>query len=296
MCQSESVYFILDSLLIDENHESSIFCVMNEKLDALKRILKSYEKALIAYCGGLDSAFLSYVARDVLQKRVITLTALSPSYPTYEIESAKQFLMEHDIEHIFIQSHELDNEAYKANTGDRCYHCKTELYDLCREEAQKRNITVILNGTNLDDLKDYRPGLKAAGEKYIQSPLVEAGFTKEDIRQCAKSLGLSVWNKPALACLSSRFPPGTEVTEERLQRIDRIESRLIELGFRQFRVRFHEPIARIEVSQEEFPRFLNNEVREDIIRICRENGFLHTALDLEGYKTGSVNQVLFQIK
>lgn len=269
---------------------------MNQKLEALREILKSYEKALIAYSGGLDSAFLAYVARDILQKRVITLTALSPSYPTYEIEAAKKFLTQHDIEHVFIASHELENEAYTANMGDRCYHCKTELYDLCQSEAQQRNISVILNGTNLDDLHDYRPGLKAAKEKYIQSPLVEAGFTKEDIRQCAKALGLSVWNKPALACLSSRFPPGIEVTEERLQRIDCIESRLIELGFRQFRVRFHEPIARIEVSQEELPRFLNVEVRQDIVKICRENGFLHTALDLEGYKTGSVNQSLFRIK
>lgn len=269
---------------------------MNEKLKTLELILKSYEKALIAYSGGIDSLFLLKVAHKILGKRVIALTAVSPSYPSYELESAQEAVKAIGVEHIIVSSHELEKNEYRENRGDRCYFCKSELYELCHKEAHKRDIPLVLNGTNLDDLGDYRPGLKAAEEKFIKSPLVEAGFTKSDIRQSAKELGMKEWNKPALACLSSRFPPGTEVTPERLARIDRIESGLMNLGFKQFRVRFHEPIARIEVHPDEMSQILNPETRTKVSHLCQENGFLYTALDLEGYKMGSVNQVLFQIK
>ncbi len=269
---------------------------MKEKLAALERILKSYEKALVAYSGGIDSLLLVKVASGILGKRVIALTAVSPSYPSYELDSARDAAKEIGVEHIVIDSHELEKKEYRENKGDRCYFCKTELYHICLKEAEKRDIPFVLNGTNLDDLGDYRPGLKAAEENRVKSPLVEAGFTKEDIRQCAKDLGLAAWAKPALACLSSRFPPGTEVTPERLARIDRIESGLRELGFRQFRVRFHEPIARLEVHPDEMSRFLNHENRLFASKLCKENGFLYVALDLDGYQQGSVNRVLFQIQ
>lgn len=268
---------------------------MNPKLAELRGILGGLENALIAYSGGVDSVFLAKVARESLGDRVIALTALSPSYPTYELEETKRMAREIGIEHVVVETRELENADYRANRGDRCYFCKTELYQVCAERAKQRGFQWILNGVNTDDLGDYRPGLKAADEWNVRSPLVEAGLSKKEIRDLSRELGLPTWNKQALACLSSRFPPGTEVTAERLRRVDRIETELLHLGFKNFRVRFHEPIARIEIGQDEFERFLNPEVREKIDRICRENGFLYSALDLAGYRTGSVNQVLFQI-
>ncbi len=269
---------------------------MNGKLSRLRDIFSKLDKALIAYSGGLDSLFLSKIAFDCLGERVIALTAVSPSFPSYELEGAVRSAKKIGIEHVIIESHELEREEYRANQGDRCYFCKTELYELCLQKANELGISTILNGTNQDDLGDYRPGLQAAHEKKIRSPLLEVGLTKTEIRELARQEGLEAWEKPALACLSSRFPPGTEVTEERLQRIDRIESELVRLGLKHFRVRFHEPIARIEVGSEEMEKFLDPQLRSLISKICHENGFLYASLDLEGYRTGSVNQVLFQIK
>jgi pyridinium-3,5-biscarboxylic acid mononucleotide sulfurtransferase len=271
------------------------FCVMTDKLAPLKTLLGGLENALIAYSGGVDSVFLAKVAFDVLGKRVKAVTALSPSYPTYELEETQAVARGIGIAHEILSTEELERPEYRANRGDRCYFCKSELYETLAKKAKAEGFRWILNGVNLDDLEDYRPGLKAAEEWKVRSPLVEAGLTKSEIRQLSRELGLKTWDKPALACLSSRFPPGTEVTEERLRRIDRIESALVGMGLRTVRVRFHEPIARIEVGPEEFERFLRPETREAVDRLCRENGFLYSALDLAGYKTGSVNQLLFQI-
>ncbi|HEX5037209.1 MAG TPA: ATP-dependent sacrificial sulfur transferase LarE [bacterium] len=268
---------------------------MTDKLERLGTLLGGLENALIAYSGGVDSVFLAKVAFDRLGKRVKAVTAISPSYPTYELEETQRLAREIGIEHEILRTEELDRPEYRANRGDRCYFCKTELYETMASKAREWGYRWLLNGVNVDDLGDYRPGLKAADENGVRSPLVEAGLTKAEIRELSKSLGLSTWNKPALACLSSRFPPGTEVTEERLGRIDRIESALVGMGFRTVRVRFHEPIARIEVGSEEFERFLDPDTRSRVDRLCRENGFLYSALDLAGYKMGSVNQVLFQI-
>lgn len=264
---------------------------MNPKLTRLHEILSSMGNALIAYSGGVDSVFLCRVARDCLPNRVIALTALSPSFPSYEWEGAKKIISEIGIPHIVVESHELGREGYRANLGNRCYYCKTELYELCWEKARELGYSVVLNGTNLDDLGDYRPGLKAADEGHIRSPLVEAGMTKSDIREFSRELGLPTWDKQALACLSSRFPPGTEVTEERLKRIDQIESGLSRMGFRKFRVRFHEPIARIEVGVEEMKKMLQPDIREAVHRLCCENGFLYATLDLAGYRMGSLHQI-----
>ncbi len=268
------------------------FCVMNVKLQALKDILGGLESALIAYSGGVDSVFLAKVAYDCLQNRVKAVTALSPSYPTYELEETKRIAREIGIDHVVVETKELENADYRANRGDRCYFCKTELYQVCGEKAKSWGFRWVLNGVNTDDLGDYRPGLKAAEEWQVRSPLVEAGLSKQEIRELSRKMGLSTWNKQALACLSSRFPPGTEVTEERLRRIDRIETELVRMGFKNFRVRFHEPIARIEIGQDEFERFLDAANREKIDRVCRDNGFLYAALDLGGYKTGNLNQLL----
>lgn len=266
-----------------------------EKLTRLRISLVRLENALVAYSGGVDSAFLAKIAFEALGSRVIALTSVSPSFPSYELEAAQELARAIGIRHILVKTYELEREGYRKNQGDRCYHCKTELYEVCWNKAQELGITTILNGTITDDLGDDRPGLQAASESRVKSPLLEAGFTKQDVRELSKDLGLPVWDKPALACLSSRFPPGTEVTEERLRRIDRIESELMRMGFRQFRVRFHEPVARIETSPDEFARFLEPGFRERIAKLCRENGFLYTALDLEGYRSGGLNQVRIKI-
>jgi len=265
---------------------------MNPKLVRLQEILQGLDSALIAYSGGVDSVFLAKVAFDCLGNRVKAVTAMSPSYPTYEFEETQKIASEIGIEHEVIRTQELENADYRANRGDRCYFCKTELYQVCSDRAKVLGLSWILNGVNTDDLADYRPGLKAADEWKVRSPLVEAGLTKVEIRELSRDLGLRTWNKQALACLSSRFPPGTEVTAERLKRIDRIETELVHKGFKNFRVRFHEPIARIEVGAEDFEKFLNPEIRETIDRICRENGFLYASLDLGGYKAGNLNQLL----
>jgi uncharacterized protein len=265
---------------------------MKSKLDVLKDILGSLENALIAYSGGVDSVFLLKVASECLPNRVIAVTAISPSYPTYELDEASALAREIGVEHVIVRTHELEDERYRANLGDRCYFCKSELYSVCGDITRERNIPWILNGVNVDDLGDHRPGLKAADEKQVRSPLVEAGLTKKEIREYSKELGLRTWNKQALACLSSRFPPGTEVTEEKLQKIDRIETRLVNLGFQNFRVRFHEPIARIEVGREDFDKFMDEKIRGEVTQVCRDNGFLYAALDLDGYRMGNLNQLI----
>jgi uncharacterized protein len=244
----------------------------------------------------VDSFFLAKVARDLLGDRVIALTAVSPSYPSYEMEETKKLALSIGISHLIVETHELDSLEYRANRGDRCFHCKNELYRICWDKARELRVGTILNGTNRDDLSDDRPGLVAAEEWKVRSPLVEAGLTKAEIREISREMGLPTWEKQALACLSSRFPPGTEVTEERLGRIDRIESGLVRLGFRNFRVRFHEPIARVEVGEAEIERFLNPEIRSEISRLCHENGFRYATVDLDGYRTGSMNPVPIRLK
>ncbi len=269
---------------------------MKSKLERLQILLRGLDNALIAYSGGVDSLFLARVAHDELKNRVIALTAVSPSYPSYELEEAKKNAEQIGIRHLIVESHELNDPNYRANRGDRCYFCKTELYQIAWEKARELGLSWVLNGVNADDPSDYRPGLKAAEELQVRSPLLEVGLTKQEIRELSRELGLPTWDKQALACLSSRFPAGTEVTEERLKRIDEIESGLVRMGFKSFRVRFHEPIARIEVGPEDFEKILSQEIRETISRLCHENGFLYAALDLDGYRTGSVNPILFQIK
>lgn len=258
---------------------------MQEKLEHLKGILKEFGSVLVAYSGGIDSAFLAKIAYSVLKEKAVAVTALSPSYPSYEWEEAQRVAREIGIRHLSVGTRELENPKYRANQGDRCYFCKSELYSVLKPIAVELGFNTIVNGTQSDDLQDFRPGQQAAIEQAVRSPLLEARLSKREIRENARELGLSVSEKPALACLSSRFPVGTEVTPERLERIDKIESALHQIGFRQFRVRFHEPIARIELGPAEIARLSDPDLRQKISEICHQNGFQYATIDLEGYRS-----------
>lgn len=263
---------------------------MDPQLEALRAVMASMPSALVCFSGGVDSAFVLKVAHDVLGDRALGLTALSPALPESERAEAGALARELGVAHALVDSHEIDDPHYAANPVNRCYYCKSELYTVAQREAKARGFAAILNGTNLDDLGDHRPGLDAAREAGVRSPLVEAGFTKADVRRCAQLVGLRVWDKPAAACLASRIPYGTSVTHERLRQIDRAESAIRALGLRQLRVRYHDQLARVEVSQPEMERAFA--LRKEIAAACRAAGFAYATLDLEGYRLGSHNEVV----
>lgn len=263
---------------------------MDPQLEALRAILATMPSALVCFSGGVDSAFVLKVAHDVLGERALGMTALSPALPETERAEAGALARELGVAHALVDSHEIDDPSYVANPTNRCYYCKSELYTVAQREAKARGFAVILNGTNLDDLGDHRPGLDAAREANVRSPLVEAKFTKADVRRCAQLVGLRVWDKPAAACLSSRIPYGTAVTPARLRQIDDAETAVRDLGLRQIRVRFHGELARVEVAQDEMDRAFA--LRREIAAACRAAGFAFVTLDLEGYRTGSLNEVV----
>ena len=263
---------------------------MDPQLEQLRALFAAMPSVLVCFSGGVDSAFVLKVAHDVLGDRALGLTALSPALPLSERDDARKLAEELGAPHVLVDSHEIDDPSYTANPTNRCYFCKSELYRVAQREAEKRGIAVIVNGTNLDDLGDYRPGLDAARESEVRSPLVEARFTKEDIRRCAKLVGLRVWDKPAAACLASRIPYGTSVTMTRLRQIDEAEAALRSLGLRQVRVRYHDKLARVEVAQNELDRAFS--LRREISAACKKAGFTYATLDLEGYRLGSHNEVV----
>lgn len=265
---------------------------MDAKLEKLKAILDAADGLVVAFSGGVDSTFLLKVAHMTLGERALGLTAASPTAPPGELEAAEELAAIIGCRHLVIDSHELDNPAFSENPANRCYFCKDELYGICRREAEKLGIATVADGTNLDDLKDHRPGLKAAKEQRVRHPLVEAGMTKDDIRRLSRELGLPSWDKPAIACLSSRFPYGIEINLERLRKIGACEQALKDLRFREFRVRFHDETARIEVAVEEIDRLFDKATRETIVRKFKEAGFTFVSLDLEGYRAGSMNEAL----
>ncbi len=263
-----------------------------QHLAALRATLRELGSVLVCYSGGIDSAFVLAVAHAELGERAIGMTAVSPSLSEGEKEDAARIAVQLGAAHRFVDSHELERPGYVQNGPDRCFHCKSELYDIAEAKRREWQLAAVVNGTNQDDLGDYRPGLEAAKNAGARSPLVEAGMTKADVRAAAQAIGMSVWDKPAAACLSSRIPYGTSVTTERLAQIGGLEADLKALGFRQLRVRWHDKIARIEIALSELELMLAPGVRDAAVAAGKQHGFQYVTLDLGGYRTGSHNEVL----
>ena len=261
-----------------------------EKWNSLLSSLRSLESAVIAYSGGVDSTFLLYAALRALGQRTLAVTATSPTYPKSEREEAERIAREWKVPHRFVESNELDIPGFSTNPPDRCYHCKKELFGILTGIAAEGGYRAVCDGTNRDDTGDFRPGRRAARELGVRSPLLENGLTKRDIRALSRHFGLPTAEKGAFACLSSRFPYGTPIDEERLRRVEACEEILRAFGFRQYRVRAHEAVARIEVGREEIPRLFEPEIAEAIHDGFRANGFLYVSADLKGYRAGSMNE------
>jgi uncharacterized protein len=261
-----------------------------ERLGALRASLKAAGSALVAFSGGVDSAFVLKVAVEELGAKALALTALSASVPPEEEAAARALAERLGAAWIPVRSDELARPGYTRNGTDRCYHCKTELYDLCEQERSRRGISVILDGFNADDTKDHRPGHQAAREHGVRSPLAEHGLTKAEIRAWSQRLGLPTWDKPQLACLASRIPYGTPVTEPRLLQVGRAESALKQLGLRTFRVRYHGDVARLEVDAAEYERMLEPAFRRAANEALLAVGFKFVALDLEPFRSGRMNE------
>lgn len=269
---------------------------MSPKLHALREWTRPLPDALVCFSGGIDSTLVLAVAREQLGSRAVALTALSPSVSESEREDAVRLARLIGAEHHLVETQEMLREEYVRNGPDRCYHCKTELYQVAQRAARDAGLTVILNGTNQDDLSDYRPGLKAAREAAIRSPLAELGFTKSDVREAAKALGLETWDKPAAACLASRIPYGTSVTVENLQQVAALEGFIRSAGIRQVRVRHHGNLARIEVAPTDLPKLVEPTFAQAVHRAGRDAGFTYVTIDVAGYRQGSHNETLAQPK
>lgn len=265
---------------------------MDAKYQQLEAILQKAQRALIAFSAGVDSTFLLKVTHDTLGPGAVALTASSASVPPGELESAKAFVAQLGCRHIVLDSHELENPSYAQNPVNRCFFCKDELYRICRAEADKIGIETIFDGTNLDDLKDHRPGLKAAEQWHVQHPLVAAEMTKADIRRYSHALNLPTWDKPSSPCLSSRFPYGTQINLARLKQVGACEVFLKEMGFHEFRVRYHGNLARIEVAPSEMDRIFEKDLRAAVVAHFKTAGFQQITVDLEGFRSGSLNEGL----
>jgi uncharacterized protein len=269
-------------------------------LDRLAALLLEMGSVLVCYSGGIDSAFVLAVAHRVLGPKCIGMTAVSPSLAPFEKEEAIVIAEKIGARHELVESHEIESEGYAKNDVDRCFHCKSELYRISAQKQREWGVACVVNGTNLDDLGDYRPGLEAAKQSGARSPLVEAGFKKADVRRLAQRLGLTIWDKPAAACLSSRLPYGTRVTRERLAQIGALEAEIHALGVRQARVRWHAvggtegteeaAMARVEIGKDEMEAAFT--ARDAIVTAGKRLGFAYVTLDLAGYRTGSHNEVL----
>lgn len=264
---------------------------MKKELEKLNNILSSMKSVLIAYSGGVDSTFLLKAAADVLGHNVLTVTADSPTIPRKELLFASRTAKEFGVRHEVIKTDEMKCEDFVNNSSFRCYWCKNELFTKLNKIADNYGIEYVLDGSNYSDTSDYRPGLKAARELEVRSPLMEAGLTKEDIRQILKSWDLPVWNKPATACLSSRIPYGQKISTNLLGKIEKAEDELHRLGFCQVRVRDHDDIARIEIQEDDFSKIIEKNTKDIVSRSFKKVGYKYIVLDLDGYRTGSLNEV-----
>ncbi len=266
---------------------------LDAKRDALLTILRDMGSAAVAFSGGIDSTVVAKAAQLALGARGVAVTADSPSVPRAEIEEARQLAEQIGIRHLVIETHEFDDLDYVRNDGARCYYCKSELYSQVESLLPELGVRHLCSGANLDDLGDYRPGLKAAAEHAVRHPLQEAGFSKADVRALAREWGLPTWDKPASPCLSSRLAPGVQVTPERTARVEAAEALLKSLGLREFRVRLHEgELARIEAPLDAIPRLAEPRVRRQLVERLREMGFRFVTLDLEGFRSGSLNALV----
>ncbi|MBD1861391.1 MULTISPECIES: ATP-dependent sacrificial sulfur transferase LarE [Trichocoleus] len=263
-----------------------------QKLEQLRTLLAEMERALIAYSGGIDSTLVAKVAYDVLGDRALAVTAESPSLMPEDLEDARIQAAEIGIAHEVVNTHEMDNPNYASNPVNRCYFCKSELHDTLKPLALERGYPYVVDGVNADDLQDYRPGIQAAKERGARSPLAEVGISKLEVRELAKSLGLPWWNKPAQPCLSSRFPYGEEITVAKLQRVGRAERYLRDLGLQNLRVRSEGDTARIELPPEQIKEFVSANDLSTLVTAFQSYGFLYVTLDLEGFRSGKLNQVL----
>jgi uncharacterized protein len=266
--------------------------MLEQKLEQLKTIFAEMERALIAYSGGVDSTLVAKIAHDSLGDRALAITAASPSLLPEELEDARIQAAMIGIPHEVIETHEMNNPNYTSNPVNRCYFCKSELHDTLKPLALQRGYPYVVDGINADDLRDYRPGIQAAKERGVRSPLAEVGITKAEVRQLSKQLGLPWWDKPAQPCLSSRFPYGEEITVGKLQRVGRAEIYLRRLGFSNLRVRSEGDTARIELPPEKIKEFVLTTDLPQLVRAFQEFGFIYVTLDLEGYRSGKLNQVL----
>jgi uncharacterized protein len=265
---------------------------VEEKLSKLKAIVSELESVVVAFSGGVDSTLVTKVCYDVLRDNSMAVTARSETYPDFEFKEAQKLASEIGIKHLVIDTSELAIEGFANNPPERCYFCKTELFGKLKDIAKEQGFLNVADGANLDDTQEFRPGLQASKELNVRSPLKEAGMTKKDIREVSKMLNLPNWNKPAYACMSSRFPYGQSITEEKLSMVSKAEEYLRGLGLVQFRVRHHETIARIEVLPEDIHILTNSPAREELTAKFKEIGFTYVTLDLEGYRSGSMNEVL----
>jgi pyridinium-3,5-biscarboxylic acid mononucleotide sulfurtransferase len=263
-----------------------------EKERRLFAQLSALPSLIVALSGGIDSAYLAWAAHKTLANRALSVTAISASYSAYDREQVESFLRTTGGQHEFIQTHELENLAYRANDTNRCYYCKDELFSVLDAIALERSFAAVAYGVNADDTFDFRPGQRAAAEHRVLTPLLDAQLHKPEIRFLAQRAGLPMWDRPASACLASRLPYGTEVTEERLALVERGEAALRDLGFRQFRVRLHDSLGRVEVAQDELPRALTPEMASAISAALKAAGFTYVTLDLQGYRQGSLNEAL----
>ena len=265
---------------------------LREKEDRLMALLKEMGSAIIAYSGGTDSAYLAWAAAQALGDKALAVTADSASIPESHKRAAEDFVRQFGIRHEYIQTHEFENPDYVKNDPNRCFHCKDELFTRLDQVARERGGARIVYGVNVDDLGDYRPGQNAARQHRVNAPLVDAGLTKAEIRELSRQAGLPTWDRPASACLSSRIPYGTPVTIQNVKTVEAGEEEIRALGFRQFRVRFHGELVRLEIAPDELPRALDAEMARRFTAIFKKLGFKYVTLDLEGYRQGAMNEVL----